>query len=294
MLRQDLTRWIAIRLWPVLFGLAVSCAGLAQPNVGKDITKYLEFKQKLGNPLPLDAKFTNDKGEEIVLGDLFGERPVLLMPVFYTCKSSCLLVRDGVIKSLNAQKALKAGRDFDVVAFSIHPNETPELARAKKAQWVSDYKYPESGDGWHLLTGPPESVKRITEAIGFKYYYDATSDTVAHPAGIVLITRDGRTSEYILGVNYPQKWVYDGLLRAGRNEIGQPTQEILFGCLVYDPSTGRYRAVVERVLQVAGTSFALVAAIGIYFLAVRNRRAPLTRADFDRPAPKDNGTETPC
>lgn len=266
--------------------LAISIGGraVAQPDSGQDITKKIAFNQVLGAQLPRDAAFTDDHGKPIKLGDLFGEKPILLMPVFYTCKSSCLLVRDGVIKSLNAQKSLKVGRDFDVVAISMHPKETPDLAAAKKSQWVADYKYDDTADAWHLLVGSKDQVDRVMDAIGFKYYYDEAKDTVAHAAGIVLVTVDGRASEYLLGVNYPQKRVFDGLVRAGRNEIGIPTEQILFGCLMYDPATGRYRVVVERTLQVVGTLFAIVVALVVTKLAISNRRTPLAKGDL---VPKD-------
>lgn len=271
---------ILARTFGMLLCILVAGAAIAQPNLGEDITKKIAFTQRLGAVLPLDAELQDDTGKTIKFGDVFGKRPVLLMPVFYTCKSSCLLVRDGVIRTLNAQKKLVVGEDFDVVAISIHPNETSELANAKKKEWVADYKRKESVNGFHLLVGKPDQVKRITDAIGFKYYYDPKTDTVAHPAGIVLCTTDGRASEYLLGINYAPKHVYDGILQAQKNVIGQETEQVLFGCLMYNPTTGKYFVVVDTTLKVVGTTFALFVIGAVVYMSRKYRQPALTKKDL--------------
>lgn len=282
-----LGRGLSLKFVSAVALLLTGAAVMAQPDTGEDLTKKIKFEQKLGVKLPLTAKFKDEQGKDVTLGDYFGEKPILIMPVFYTCKSSCLLVRDGVTKSLNAQRNLIAGRDFDVVAISIHPKETPELALAKKNQWIADYRYPNSENGWHLLTGSKEEVDKVMNAIGFTYYFREYIDsagkpqeTIAHAAGVVLCTPDGRASEYLLGVNYPQRYMYDGLVRAARNEIGPKTQDVYFGCLVYDPKTGRYRPMVDRILQIAGTSFAIAVACCIVYMTRKYKSVPLTEADL--------------
>ena len=90
------------------------------------------FDQKLGVQLPLDLRFRDDSGRELTLGELFGRRPVILAPVYYRCPMLCNQVLNGLTRSLKPL-SLDAGKDFDVVAVSIDPDEKPELAAMKKA-----------------------------------------------------------------------------------------------------------------------------------------------------------------
>lgn len=248
----------------------------------RDILNRIGIEQKLGAPLPLDTQWRDEEGNPVKLGDYFKPgKPVLLAPVFYKCEGTCLLVAEGVLKAVNRQKRLMAGRDFEIVFFSINPKETPELAKGKKNLWVKDYKWPEAKDGWHVLTGRWEDITRLTDAIGFKFDYDKENDRITHPGMILIATPDGRASEYLTGVSYAQKDVFDGLMAASQNEIGRETELVLMGCIEIDPKSGQMRLNVERTLQVAGVATALVLFASIAMMAFRYRSKPLTEADLE-------------
>ncbi len=97
------------------------------------MVREVSFEQKMGTQLPLDAAFRDDQGRELRLAELFGRRPVILAPVYYRCPLLCNQLLNGLTRSLKPV-SLSAGTDFDVVAFSINPEETPELARAEKGR----------------------------------------------------------------------------------------------------------------------------------------------------------------
>ena len=56
---------------------------------------------------------------------------MILAPVYYGCPLLCSQLLNGLTRRLKPL-SLEAGKDFDVVAFSINPEETPELAQSKK------------------------------------------------------------------------------------------------------------------------------------------------------------------
>ena len=64
--------------------------------------------------------FATNQGRELPLADLFGRRPVILAPVYYRCPLLCNQLLNGLTRSLKPV-SLGAGKDFDVVAFSINP-----------------------------------------------------------------------------------------------------------------------------------------------------------------------------
>lgn len=267
--------------WSAAYAQAGNTAGVLPRDFG--------FQQKLGSQLPLDTPFLDETGKAVKLGDYFKRKPVLLAMVFYHCNGSCLLVRDGVIKTLNAQKSLQVGNDFEVVVLSVHPKETPELAKAKKAEWSGEYRYKSTEDGWHFLTGKWDDIRRVTDSVGFNFTYDEKTGRIAHAAGIVILTPDGKASEYLLGVTYPQLEVQNAIRRAQEYAIGPRTEEVLWGCLQVDPKSGAMRIKVERTLQVAGTATALAVLIAVLTMSFKYRQKPLTAADAQALRMKEDG-----
>ena len=77
------------------------------------------------------------------LGDYFGARPVVLAFVYYECPMLCTQVLNGLTTSLTVLDET-VGREFDVVAVSFDPRETPALASGKKKSYLDRYKRPES------------------------------------------------------------------------------------------------------------------------------------------------------
>ena len=55
-------------------GFATGLVASNVPPQFKDVT----FAQRLGDQLPLDARFRDETGREVALGEYFGRRPVVL------------------------------------------------------------------------------------------------------------------------------------------------------------------------------------------------------------------------
>ena len=58
---------------------------------------------------------------------------------------------------------LNAGSDFEIVAVSFDPRDTPKSASAKKAAYLERYKRPGAAEGWHFLTGDQQSIDALTK-----------------------------------------------------------------------------------------------------------------------------------
>ena len=80
------------------------------------------------------------------------------------------------------------GREFDVVAVSINPKETPALAAQKKQAYMERYKRPHTAAGWHFLTGTEAYIQRLAAAVGFRYAFDEEIQQYAHAAVIEVLT----------------------------------------------------------------------------------------------------------
>jgi len=62
-----------------------------------------------------------------------------------------------------------------------------------------------------------------------------------------------------------------GLIEAADNKIGSPVDQLLLYCFHYDPATGKYGAVVMRIMRIGGVA-TLVAMVAM-FLVFRRREA---------------------
>lgn len=237
-------------------------------------TSGLALVQKLDAQVPLDAQFKDEDGRDVALGDYLGKKPVVLMLVFYRCAGTCALEFESMTQTLRAFKTEKIGTDFDVVTLSLHPKETPELATEFKKNLVERIKsrQPDVAKGWHFLTGEYEQTRKVADAVGFSYVWDPVKETVRHPAGIMVLTPEGRVSRYFYGVEFPAKPLSDALVEASSNQIGPKAEEILLGCIQYDPNSGKYTINIRRALAFAAGLTVLVLVMSMVVMSVANRR----------------------
>jgi protein SCO1/2 len=164
--------------------------------------------------------------------------------------------------------SLGAGKDFDVVAFSIASDETPELAGQKKTAYLKQYGRPGSDSGWHFLTGDEPSITALAEAIGFRYAFNPVTKLYTHAAGVVIVTPDGHIARYFYGIDFPPKELESELRQASAGRIGAPIGRLLLLCYDYDAATGKYTLSILRLIRVLGTATA-VALAGFMFVMFR-------------------------
>jgi protein SCO1 len=256
--------------------LVLSLAPCAAPAWGqgapRELIRKVEFDQNLGARVPLDLPFRDESGAAVRLGDYFGAKPVLLTLGYYECPMLCTLQLNGLARSLKPL-AFSAGKEFDIVTVSIDSLETSVLAAAKKKGYVRRYNRAGAERGWHFLTGDEPSIRKLADVVGFHYAYDTRTDTYAHPAGILVLTPEGKISRYFYGIEIPPRDIRLGLIEASERRIGSPVDKLLLLCFHYDPATGTYNFVIMQALRVLGVATA--AALGTFIIVMvrRDRRS---------------------
>jgi len=234
------------------------------------------FDQNLGDAIPQELKFRDENGDEVALSSYFGNKPVILMPVYYKCPMLCGLELNGMVRGLRALNmtiGMIAEKDFEIVTFSIDPKETPELAARKRKQYLAQYGCPAANDGWHFLTGDEQSVAALCKTIGFRAKYDEVSGQYAHAAGVVVCTPDGVISRYLYGVEFAPKDLRLAVVESGMGKVGGLAEHVLLFCYKYDPTTGKYGADVMNLLRAGGALTVLVMAGGIIWMIRRDRKS---------------------
>lgn len=241
--------------------------------------------QRLGEYIPLSARFRDDEGREIQLGDVVRTRPVVLLPVFYRCPGICAREFAAISASLAGFKKHFVGKDFDVVVVGIDPKEPPAAAAAKKDELISLYlggkatteRRLQAEAGYHCLTGEMKEIRKVTDALGFRFTYDEASGNIVHPQGIMVIAPSGKISQYFLGEDYPQQLLLDAILKAGQNGIGYEDDRPFFlACVQIDPLTGRRSLNILNTVKTLGAATVAALVVSIAFLA-RKYRTPGAR-----------------
>jgi protein SCO1/2 len=272
---KGVTRLVAATLfaWAAL----ITCTGLStaqiygppqtQTYAPARLLQKVGINQKMGAQVPLDLPFADESGKDVTLRQYFG-KPVILALVYYQCPSLCNMVLNGVLRSIKTVD-FTAGKEYEVVAVSFDPRETPEMAAAKKQTYLKDYKRQGAEQGWHFLTGPETSSKALADAVGFHYVYDSLTNQYAHSSAIMILTPAGRITRYFYGIDYPSRDVRLGLVEASSERIGKATDQILLYCFHYDPTTGKYALIVMNVLRLA--ALITVGALGTFLIVMFRR-----------------------
>ena len=261
------TTVLSVSAW----GQGITQGPLSPPaNVRPPGLKNVGIEQNLNEQIPPGLTFRDETGKTVTLGDYFGKKPMILNLVYYQCPMLCGEVLTGLESALRVLK-FDVGKEFDVLTVSFDPKETPEMASAKKAEYLKRYGRPGAADGWHFLTGPAGSIDALTKAAGFQYQYDPRSGQFAHATAIMVLTPEGKIAQYYYGVEFAPKDLRLGLIQASENKIGTVVDQVLLYCYHYDPDTGKYGAIISRVLQLAAGATVLI--LGT-FLIVMFRMSP--------------------
>ena len=234
----------------------------------------MKIDQNIGAQVPLDAKFTDEHGQNIQFGSLLGKRPVILLPMFFLCKGVCGKETDNLLKTIAKLEDMQVGRDYDVVLLSINPKETPELALNKKTSLLKVMKGASNDEGYHFLTGEMDEIRKVTNSVGFgfAFTYDGSDVRINHPAGLMFLTPSGKVSQYIMGSDYAKPVVADAIKLAAAEKMGRKAETVLLGCVMIDPITGQRSLVIENVIRLVAGLFAIGTFAWIGMMIVKSRR----------------------
>ncbi len=274
--RASLVLVLAIASW----GQAMRGGGIMAPpaNQRPPGLANVGIEQHLNQQIPPELTFHDETGKTVSLGDYFGRKPLILNLVYYNCQMLCGEVLSGLTSTLRVLK-FDVGREFDVITVSFDPRETPQIAAEKKKQFLERYGRDGAEQGWHFLTGQQDAITELTKAVGFQYEYDARTNQYAHTTAIMVLTPRGKIAQYYYGVEYAPKDLRLGLIEASQNKIGSLVDQVLLYCYHYDPATGKYGAVIMRVLRLAG--MATIVFLGA-FMVIMFRRDHVHDAQRER------------
>ncbi len=235
----------------LVLAMSLSLPVLCFAGPQEDMLKKSGLEHRLGAMAALETQWTNDQGKKIILNSLFTDKPVLLIPVYYTCPMLCQMVLKGLAKGLSKLDLMTDG-DFDIVVYSINPNDTPADAAAKKAEFLKDYTTSKHARSITFLTGTETDARTLSKSVGFKYEKDPASGEYVHSAVLLFLSPEGKIMRYMGGIDIDPLSVKLALIEAANGKVGSFWDQILLVCYHYNPSKGKYSMAVDQILRVGG------------------------------------------
>lgn len=237
----------------------------------KTVESATGIDEHLGEQLDLSLPFVDENGAATTLkAAALQNRPFILAPVYYSCPHLCTLTLNGLTELLKQLK-LAIGTDFSVLAYTIKPEEGPDLALKKRANYLKELGDLPGKESWHFLTGPESSIEALSKQVGFKYVRDG--EEYAHAAVLLVVTPDGKISKYLFGVMHDPEEARKALVDASEGRIGTIGERIFLYCFRYDHISGKYTPVIMNLVRVVGA----VTVILLFGTLVLLRRRELLR-----------------
>jgi protein SCO1 len=240
---------------------------LAAPAPAPDLSD-IAASPPVGARVPADTMFRDAKDHAMPLAELLSGPPVVLALAYYTCPNLCGVTLGGIASALK-DTGFRPGADFRLAALSINPDEGPADAAPARSKALDRLG---TADGVQFLTGNEPAIRRVAEAVGFRFRWHDGLQQFIHPVGVFVLTPDGRVSRWISGAGFDGTNLRLALTEAGGGRIGDLTDRLRLLCYHYDPVHGIYTNMVLGSLRVAGTLTVLGLAGGIGWTLWRERR----------------------
>lgn len=207
-----------------------------------DTTQEVGIYEHLGDQIPLDLKFMNEKSESVTLEQLIN-KPTILSFVYFDCPGLCSPLLEGV-GTVIQKTDLVLGKDYQVITISFNFRDTPEKAKVKKDRFVERYSKG-MGDGWIFLTTDSATIFKITNATGFKT--KAVGLDFVHPSAIIAVSPTGHITRYLYGLSFLPIDFKMAITEAGKEQPRTSIQKIMAVCYTYDPENRRFALDVTKI-----------------------------------------------
>lgn len=251
----------------------IVCAGPISPPDSANAASEAEqdraigVDERLGLKIPLDLSFRDETGASVRLADLVTV-PTVIMPVYYSCSNVCLFQQARMASTLQVLNR-RPNLDYRIISVSFDENETPQMAARSKLTYLTAIKAPFPQEGWRFLTGDAATIRRLTDAIGYRF--QRSGKEFLHPVASVVVSADGTIIRYLYGVSVLPKNLSLAITEAREGRSGSAIRTVMEYCFTYDPQQNGY---VFNLLRVSATVVILSAGCFLAFLLLTGKKKP--------------------
>jgi len=235
-----------MRLRPFLARLAAAALGISALIVpahsdapGYDRDRALEVSQAAVGSVVGGYEFMTPDRKHLSLHDLSGT-PTVVSLVYTSCYHVCPLITQHLADVVEVARDVFGDDSFDVVTIGFdHQGDTPE----RMGMYAAERRI--SGPGWYFLSGDADSIRAVTEDLGFLFFRSPKG--FDHTAQVSVLDGNGRIYRQVYGQDFGTPQLVEPLKELIYNtprEAGLVTallDEVRLICTIYDPKSGRYR-----------------------------------------------------
>lgn len=232
---------------------------LSAHPVQDETLQKISLEERLGAKIPLDLTFRDETGHLVRLRDLITV-PTIILPVYYSCTNECNFLQGGLASALPAIKR-QPGTEYRVISVSFDETEAPASAARSKRMYLASMNTPFPEDGWRFLTGDAQSIRRLTDAAGYRFQRKGRD--FVHPLASFVVARDGTIVRYLYGTTFLPKDLTLALMEAQEGKTGATIRKVVGYCFSFDPVGKTY---VFKLLRVTATVVFLTAGSFLAFL----------------------------
>jgi len=228
--------------------------------------------EQLGKTFPLQEKFVDENGNEVLLKNLF-TKPTVLSFVYYNCPGICSPLLLELANTIN-KSDLVLGVDYNIVVISMNELETQDdaLTRKKTIFQALDMNVPP--ESWRFLTGDSATIKKVADAAGF--YFERQGKDFLHTGAFIFIDKEGKICRYLFP-SYTDKRGFGilpfdfkmAILETSEGRISPTIGKVLQFCFKYDPKGRTY---VLNLTQIFGSIILLFVGIFIVYLRFKPKK----------------------
>jgi len=256
--------------------------------------------EKLGAKLALDARFRDQDGNHVTLGEVLhgrdtgaGELPTILTFNYSDCPMLCSLQLNGLstvlptIAEKQDQAMFRLGGQYRIVTIDLEPNDSLEKVGRMREKYLARLPAEQrelAGKGWTFLVaetkGDGAAIRRVADSVGFTYTYLPERAEWAHPAALIFVSVKGTVTRYVYGIEFDPSVMRDSLFKAGAAE---PASAIGFmnRCYHFDPDANNHSRAGVLALRIGAAGFVvlLLSGLGLMRIVRRSRPLPLSRGN---------------
>lgn len=212
----------------------------------------LGIQEKLGEMVPLDLTFINEKSERVTLKELMDGKPTILTLNYFRCAGICTPQLNDLARMLG-RLDLAENIDYEVLTVSFAEDETPDLAAAKKKNQIASITRPFVQDAWHFVIGENNSSHVLADKVGFSFEKTVSEAGVVdyiHAAALIVISPEGKITRYLNGIEQLPFDAKMALIESSDGKVGPTIAKQLLYCFSYDPKGKKYIFMWEKVAAI--------------------------------------------
>ena len=189
--------------------------------------------------------------------------------------------------------AFRVGRQFRIVTIDLESNDSLDKLAKMKDRYIA--RLPEgqreaarTGGGWSgadsfrpagwtflaaATPGDGAAIRRVADAVGFKYTYLPEQAQWAHPAALIFLSTSGAVTRYVYGIEFSPAILRESIFKAGLSESSTAVG-FMNRCYHYDPDANNHARAGVLALRIGAAGFIvlMISVFGLMHFLKKQRR----------------------